>query len=101
MNPKAGLAAIGLAIAAHFGAAGDSIGKLTAKANAINGPSPGASLSGSIQQQAASVQAQLQAVSASPAMADSESNEEKRKTRYRKTEHIKEFYRVNRYPNAK
>jgi hypothetical protein len=38
---------------------------------------------------------------ASPAMADSESNEEKRKTRYRETEHIKEFYRVNRYPNAK
>jgi hypothetical protein len=38
---------------------------------------------------------------ASPARADSESNEEKRKTRYRETEHIKQFYRVNRYPNAK
>ena len=38
---------------------------------------------------------------ASPAKADSESNEEKRKTRYRETDHVKEFYRVNRYPNAK
>ena len=38
---------------------------------------------------------------ASPAKADSENNEEKRKTRYRETDHVKEFYRVNRYPNAK
>ncbi len=38
---------------------------------------------------------------ASPAKADSENNDEKRKTRYRETDHIKEFYRVNRYPNAK
>ena len=32
------------------------------------------------------------------ARADSESNEEKRKPRYRETEHVKTFYRVNRYP---
>jgi hypothetical protein len=30
--------------------------------------------------------------------ADSESNEEKRKSRYKETEHVKTFYRVNRYP---
>jgi len=38
---------------------------------------------------------------ASPAKADSENNQDKRKTRYRETDHIKNFYRVNRYPNAK
>ena len=38
---------------------------------------------------------------ASPAKADSESNQDKRKARYRETDHIKDFYRVNRYPNAK
>jgi len=32
------------------------------------------------------------------ARADSENNEEKRKSRYRETEHVKTFYRVNRYP---
>jgi hypothetical protein len=32
------------------------------------------------------------------ARADSENNEEKRKSRYRETEHVKAFYRVNRYP---
>ena len=32
------------------------------------------------------------------ARADSENNEEKRKPRYRETEHVKAFYRVNRYP---
>jgi hypothetical protein len=32
------------------------------------------------------------------ANADSESNDEKRKARYRVTEHIKNYYRVNRYP---
>ena len=37
----------------------------------------------------------------SPARADSESNDEKRKARYRDSKHIEEFYRVNRYPNAK
>jgi hypothetical protein len=35
---------------------------------------------------------------ATPAAADSENNTEKRKTRYRETDHIKTFYRVNRYP---
>ena len=32
------------------------------------------------------------------AHADTESNEEKRKARYRETEHVKAYYRVNRYP---
>ena len=32
------------------------------------------------------------------ARADSETNDEKRKSRYRETEHVKTFYRVNRYP---
>ncbi len=32
------------------------------------------------------------------ARADSESNDEKVKARYRETEHVKTFYRVNRYP---
>jgi hypothetical protein len=35
---------------------------------------------------------------AAGARADSESNEEKRKPRYRETEHVKTYYRVNRYP---
>ena len=30
--------------------------------------------------------------------ADTESNDEKRKSRYRETDHIKTFYRVNGYP---
>lgn len=30
--------------------------------------------------------------------ADSETNDEKRKSRYRETEHVKTFYRVNGYP---
>jgi hypothetical protein len=34
-----------------------------------------------------------------PAAADTESNSEKRKARYRETEHVKTFYRVNRYPS--
>ena len=42
------------------------------------------------------------AVAAAPlageARADSETNDEKRKARYRETEHVKTFYRVNRYP---
>ena len=33
------------------------------------------------------------------AVADSESNEEKRKARYRETEEVKTYYRVNRYPS--
>jgi hypothetical protein len=36
---------------------------------------------------------------ATPAAADSESDDEKRKARYRETEHVKTFYRVNRYPS--
>ncbi|HWE17613.1 MAG TPA: formate dehydrogenase [Hyphomicrobiaceae bacterium] len=32
------------------------------------------------------------------AQADSEVDSEKRKPRYRETEHVKAFYRVNRYP---
>jgi hypothetical protein len=32
------------------------------------------------------------------AQADSESNDEKRKARYKETDHIKAYYRVNRYP---
>jgi hypothetical protein len=33
--------------------------------------------------------------------ADSETDAEKRKARYRETEHVRNFYRVNRYPAAK
>jgi hypothetical protein len=33
------------------------------------------------------------------AMADSETSDEKRKFRYKETEHVKTFYRVNRYPS--
>jgi hypothetical protein len=36
---------------------------------------------------------------AEKAAADTETNDEKRKPRYRPTEHIKTFYRVNRYPS--
>jgi hypothetical protein len=36
---------------------------------------------------------------ATGALADSESNEEKRKARYRETEEVKTYYRVNRYPS--
>jgi hypothetical protein len=37
---------------------------------------------------------------ATNAMADSETNDEKRNARYRETDHIKAYYRVNRYPNS-
>jgi hypothetical protein len=33
-----------------------------------------------------------------PARADSESDDEKRKARYQETDHVKQYYRVNRYP---
>jgi hypothetical protein len=33
-----------------------------------------------------------------PAQADSENNDEKRKARYKETDHVKTYYRVNRYP---
>jgi hypothetical protein len=36
---------------------------------------------------------------ATPAKADTENNDEKRKARYKETEHVKAFYRVNRYPS--
>jgi hypothetical protein len=36
---------------------------------------------------------------AGTAAADTESNEEKRKARYKETEHVKTYYRVNRYPS--
>lgn len=36
---------------------------------------------------------------ATEAMADSETNDEKRKSRYRESQHVKAFYRVNRYPS--
>ena len=43
----------------------------------------------------------LAAVSAAPlatvAKADNESDSDKKKTRYRETDHVKAFYRVNRY----
>lgn len=33
------------------------------------------------------------------AKADSETNEEKRKARYKETDHVRAYYRVNRYPS--
>ena len=36
---------------------------------------------------------------ATEARADSETDDEKRKARYRETDHVKRFYTVNRYPN--
>ena len=33
-----------------------------------------------------------------PAQADSETENEKRKARYKETDHVKAYYRVNRYP---
>ena len=32
------------------------------------------------------------------AQADSETNDEKRKARYKESDHVKAYYRVNRYP---
>jgi hypothetical protein len=46
----------------------------------------------------ATVAAAAGAPLAGDARADTESNDEKRKSRYRETEHVKTFYRVNRYP---
>lgn len=42
--------------------------------------------------------AALAAPLAGEAKADSESNDDKRKARYRETDHVKTYYRVNRYP---
>jgi hypothetical protein len=36
---------------------------------------------------------------ATEAAADSESNDEKRKARYRESDEVKTYYRVNRYPS--
>ena len=36
---------------------------------------------------------------ATVAKADSENNDEKRKARSKETDHVKTFYRVNRYPS--
>jgi hypothetical protein len=36
---------------------------------------------------------------ASAARADNESNDEKRKARYKESEHVKAFYKSNRYPS--
>jgi hypothetical protein len=35
---------------------------------------------------------------ATQAIADSETSDEKRKSRYKESDHVKMFYRVNRYP---
>lgn len=48
---------------------------------------------------AGAVGAAASAPLASEAVADSESNDEKRKARYKVTDHIKRFYSVNRYPS--
>ena len=36
---------------------------------------------------------------AQEARADGENNDDKRKARYKETDHVKAFYRVNRYPS--
>ena len=36
---------------------------------------------------------------ATEAEADSETNDEKRKPRFKETDHVKAYYRVNRYPS--
>ncbi len=38
-------------------------------------------------------------LAAGEAKADTENNDEKRKARYKETDHVKTFYRVNRYPS--
>ena len=46
----------------------------------------------------AGVAATAAAPLATMAKADTENNDEKRKARYKETDHVKSFYRVNRYP---
>jgi len=46
----------------------------------------------------AGVAAATAAPLATAALADSENSDEKRKARYQETDHVKAFYRVNRYP---
>jgi hypothetical protein len=36
---------------------------------------------------------------ATESVADSETSNEKRKSRYRESDHVKTFYRINRYPS--
>ncbi len=36
---------------------------------------------------------------ATEAQADSETNDEKRKARYKETDHVKKYYKFNRYPS--
>jgi hypothetical protein len=47
----------------------------------------------------AGVAATAAAPLATPAKADTENNDEKRKARYKETDHVKKFYSVNRYPS--
>jgi hypothetical protein len=47
----------------------------------------------------ATVAAAAAAPLAGPALADSENNDEKRKSRYKETDHVKTFYKVNRFPS--
>jgi hypothetical protein len=49
----------------------------------------------------AGVAAAAAAPLATPAVADSETNDEKLKARYQETDHVKTFYAVNRYPAKK
>jgi len=37
---------------------------------------------------------------ATEALADNETNDEKRKARYKESDHVKAYYRVNRYPSG-
>ncbi|WP_439363610.1 twin-arginine translocation signal domain-containing protein [Bradyrhizobium sp. DASA03005] len=46
----------------------------------------------------AGVSATLATPLVGPAQADSETNDDKRKARYKESDHVKTFYRVNRYP---
>ena len=47
----------------------------------------------------AGVAATTAAPLADAARADNETNDDKRKARYKETDHVKAFYRVNRYPS--
>ena len=47
----------------------------------------------------AGVAATAAAPLATAAKADNESNDDKRKARYKETDHVKTYYRVNRYPS--
>jgi hypothetical protein len=46
----------------------------------------------------AGVAATTAAPLATSAQADTENNDEKRKARYKETDHVKQYYRVNKYP---